>query len=123
MRSRDQERERAIKMTRKKRGDAGGGVGVGGGPLPVPGSQQQQQQAGAGVVTERSPGWRGPGAMTSLHQEQGYGGSESRSAEKVEAAGFLLRSTHHHSTRPAPGSARVNSRITKTARITYRLST
>ena len=32
--------------------------------------------------------------MTSVHQEQGYGGaaSLSRSAEKVEAAGFLLRS-------------------------------
>ena len=45
----------------------------------------------AGVVTEERA--RSPGAMTScLHQEQGYGGSESRSAEKVEAAGFLLRS-------------------------------
>ena len=44
----------------------------------------------AGVVTEERA--RGPGAMTSwLHQEQGYGGSESRSAEKVEATGFSGR--------------------------------
>ena len=49
---------------------------------------------------------RGPGAMTRLHQEQGYGGSESRSAEKVEAAGFLLRSTaplHSTTSRKRPG--------------------
>ena len=52
-----------------------------------------QGRSRAGVVTEERAG--GPGAMTTsrLHQEQGYGGSESRSAEKVEAAGFLLGST------------------------------
>ena len=30
-----------------------------------------------------------------VHQEQGYGGTESRSAEKVEAPGFL-RAGHNH---------------------------
>ena len=30
-----------------------------------------------------------------VHQEQGYGGNESRSAEKVEAPGFL-RAGHNH---------------------------
>ena len=62
----------------------------------------------AGVVTEERA--RGPGAMTSsLHQEQGYGGSESRSAEKVEAAGFLGSATTTPATdTSAPGSGRVN---------------
>ena len=61
----------------------------------------------AGVVTEERA--RGPGAMTScLHQEQGYGGSESRSAEKVEAAGFLGSATTPATDTSAPGSGRVN---------------